>query len=224
MKTHKCRVCGACLPATTEHFYLAGRYFNWICKPCMIERAGHWKRQRFGWPGSRDVVCERCGLVFVSAKRNARYCTRFCKLEARKAKEKKDRLAVKGDQRRCIRCGEAIPPTMRADAKFCSSSCNAKAHAQGRSFRRRAASHDQRETALISLAAIAERDRWLCGLCGTRVPPGARHPDPRAPSLDHIVPLSRGGTNEASNLQLTHLICNLQKRDSAKNEQLRLLG
>lgn len=30
-------------------------------------------------------------------------------------------------------------------------------------------------------------------------------------SLDHIVPLAKGGTHEQSNLQWTHLVENLQK-------------
>lgn len=32
-------------------------------------------------------------------------------------------------------------------------------------------------------------------------------------SIDHIVPISKGGTNDRSNLQLTHVWCNLEKGD-----------
>lgn len=39
-----------------------------------------------------------------------------------------------------------------------------------------------------------------------------RHPDPLCASIDHIVPLSQGGTNDLTNLQLAHLRCNLRKR------------
>jgi 5-methylcytosine-specific restriction endonuclease McrA len=46
-----------------------------------------------------------------------------------------------------------------------------------------------------------------------------------APSLDHIVPLSLGGSPDSpANLQLTHLRCNLAKRDRPAGEQLRLIG
>lgn len=77
---------------------------------------------------------------------------------------------------------------------------------------------------LLSVAAIARRDKWRCGLCGGRVSQHLKHPDLMASSMDHIIPLSQGGTNDLANLQLTHLRCNLSKRQTARNEQLRILG
>jgi hypothetical protein len=43
-----------------------------------------------------------------------------------------------------------------------------------------------------------------------------RRYDPLAASIDHIWPRSRGGTNDDSNLQITHLRCNLLKHDQAQ--------
>jgi hypothetical protein len=45
---------------------------------------------------------------------------------------------------------------------------------------------------------IGERDGWLCGICQDRghlVDPSRRRPDPRSPSIDHIVPVIAGGTH-----------------------------
>ena len=54
----------------------------------------------------------------------------------------------------------------------------------------------------------------VCGICGQPVDKTLRYPDPMAPSVDHIIPLSRGGhPSDISNLQLTHWICNRQKSD-----------
>ena len=39
-------------------------------------------------------------------------------------------------------------------------------------------------------------------------------PDPMSASLDHIVPLSRGGTHTLDNVQLAHLACNERKHNS----------
>jgi 5-methylcytosine-specific restriction endonuclease McrA len=47
-------------------------------------------------------------------------------------------------------------------------------------------------------------------------------PDPMSPSLDHILPLSKGGTHEPRNVQLAHLGCNVRKYNSGV-DQLRLL-
>jgi len=46
--------------------------------------------------------------------------------------------------------------------------------------------------------------------------PATRRYDPLAASIDHILPRSRGGTDDDSNLQITHLRCNLLKHDQAQ--------
>lgn len=82
-----------------------------------------------------------------------------------------------------------------------------------------------RKKPLINLAAIAKRDRYRCGICGERVDMTLKHPDPGFPSIDHIVPLAKGGSDiDPANLQLSHLRCNLAKRDRGGDEQLRLIG
>jgi hypothetical protein len=43
-----------------------------------------------------------------------------------------------------------------------------------------------------------------------------RRYDPLAASIDHILPKSRGGTDDDGNLQITHLRCNLLKHDQAQ--------
>ena len=58
---------------------------------------------------------------------------------------------------------------------------------------------------------VFERDSWVCGLCSLLVDPDAAYPDPGSASLDHVVPLSRGGEHSLSNVQLAHLSCNVSK-------------
>jgi 5-methylcytosine-specific restriction endonuclease McrA len=65
---------------------------------------------------------------------------------------------------------------------------------------------------LISRAEIAQRDGWRCGICSKKVRPDLEHPDPYCASIDHVLPLARGGDNSPANLQLAHLRCNLSKK------------
>ncbi len=58
---------------------------------------------------------------------------------------------------------------------------------------------------------VWERDKGRCGLCGEMVDWDVKYPDPRSPSIDHIVPISKGGVHSYDNVQITHLRCNVGK-------------
>ena len=58
---------------------------------------------------------------------------------------------------------------------------------------------------------IYNRDKWICQICKKSVEKNLYFPNPKCASLDHIIPLSRGGTHESGNVQLAHLSCNTSK-------------
>jgi hypothetical protein len=60
---------------------------------------------------------------------------------------------------------------------------------------------------------VYERDGWTCGLCQLPVDPGLPWPDPVSASVDHILPLSQGGSHTLANVQCAHLSCNSRKCD-----------
>jgi hypothetical protein len=60
---------------------------------------------------------------------------------------------------------------------------------------------------------VFERDGWTCGPCMRPVDPAIAWPDPMSASVDHIVPLSRGGAHALANVQCAHLGCNSSKGD-----------
>lgn len=55
---------------------------------------------------------------------------------------------------------------------------------------------------------------WKCIVCDSEIDSSLAHPDPRSVSLDHVVPLSCGGTHTWHNVAPAHLECNLDKKDS----------
>lgn len=71
---------------------------------------------------------------------------------------------------------------------------------------------------------IFTRDRWRCGICGQPVDRNATCPEPLAPTIDHIIPVSRGGPDTPANVRCAHLSCNVRKGTGATHDQLRLLG
>jgi ribosomal protein S27E len=68
--------------------------------------------------------------------------------------------------------------------------------------------------------AIFERDGYRCQICKRKTK--GKWPDPLSPTLDHIIPLSKGGPHLAHNCQCAHARCNGEKYDRAANDQLRL--
>lgn len=54
----------------------------------------------------------------------------------------------------------------------------------------------------------------ICGICGKPVNKQIKYPDPMAPCIDHIIPVSKNGhPSDIENLQLAHWTCNRQKSD-----------
>lgn len=77
--------------------------------------------------------------------------------------------------------------------------------------------------AKVNRADIYARDGYTCQLCGRKVNMNLVYPHPKSASLDHILPLSKGGTHEPKNVQLAHRICNMRKKNTGA-DQLRLFG
>lgn len=54
----------------------------------------------------------------------------------------------------------------------------------------------------------------VCAICGKPVDFSLKYPHPLSPTIDHIIPLAKGGhPSDISNLQLAHRCCNRQKSD-----------
>lgn len=60
----------------------------------------------------------------------------------------------------------------------------------------------------MTIERIAERDGWSCWLCGGALDGDGPLNGPAAPTIDHVVPRSRGGRSDLSNLRLAHRRCN----------------
>lgn len=71
---------------------------------------------------------------------------------------------------------------------------------------------------LFTHQEVFERDAWLCGICSTAVDRTLSYPHPMSPSLDHVVPLARGGEHSRANTRLAHLNCNVRRGVGADDE------
>lgn len=58
------------------------------------------------------------------------------------------------------------------------------------------------------------KTQTVCGICGKPVDLSLKYPHPLSATIDHIVPVSKGGhPSDINNLQLAHRCCNRAKSD-----------
>lgn len=76
---------------------------------------------------------------------------------------------------------------------------------------RRRARQRKAFVAAVDCREVYDRCRGRCHICGGSVRWETPYPDPLSKSLDHVTPLSRGGTHEPGNVRLAHLRCNVVK-------------
>ena len=117
----------------------------------------------------------------------------------------------------CRRCGALIGK----HAWNCET-CNREARRAER--RRRDALQRGAISEPYTLAEIADRDRRTCQLCRKRVAMTKTVPHPKAPTIDHVIPLAEGGHDTRANVQLAHFICNSIKGARGETQQLALIG
>ncbi len=108
----------------------------------------------------------------------------------------------------------------------CSTECKRKRDRQAKRLhkdKRRAVKRNAyRED--VSRRRVFESDSYRCHLCRRKTDTTKQVPHPRAPTIDHVIPLGRGGTHEPSNCRTACFQCNATKSDRGGGEQLLLIA
>lgn len=168
------------------------------------------------WDQERE--CYGCALRFDVKKGSKRaFCTAPCRsLYIRSGGERLEGEHPAGVKAltgsypfaECAWCGDEFP-VRSVRAKFCSDGCAVRAHVNGR--RRRLAAVN---AGVYSKLEIFERDGWVCQLCFEDIDPHEKWPSDWCATVDHVMPISEGGTDRISNLQAAHWRCNRDKGNS----------
>jgi hypothetical protein len=165
-------------------------------------------------------TCAECGGQY--AKGRYRYCSEPCSERARRRMDLVRYGKTPGEVDRCRKCGMSVP----MKRKSCDS-CLAVAvqNERQRARRRRKARQRGVVSEPYTLGEIAARDRHRCGICRKAVPmTGVVVPHPKAPTIDHVLPLAAGGHDVRANVQLAHFLCNSTKGAGGGFQQLALIG
>ena len=184
--------------------------------------------------------CEGCGKRFVPKRRDKRFCSRKCRKreyhreyyrrpDVREWKREYNReYQRRPDVRERAREYEQRPdarerkrerdrrPDVREKKREYNREYRSRPDARERkraAGRKRTARLGGKEKHRRRLSDLLIAQEGLCGLCGHGLPK-----DRRQVHVDHIYPVSLGGTNAVSNLQAVCKPCNESKHDSTMAE------
>ena len=162
--------------------------------------------------GKDWMTCPECGDMFLGYPNQVR-CSIACanKSRAEDPAVIAARRAERAYWRRarecpvefgeCVACGRTFSFDPRWGRTTCSDECSKMMRSNRRRPWRKFASR------------VYERDGFTCWLCNTETLTEYVMGDPLSPSLDHVVPRSRGGDDAMGNLRTAHMICNAYRRD-----------
>lgn len=140
---------------------------------------------------SQPRHCIFCGDVFIGVHSDRKYCSQACRDSAREDRHKAANQGKARSRRPVVLTDEWI------------------AREKARQARRRGAL----TAGPVSRDEIFERDGYVCQLCDEPVDLDLKFPDPGFGTLDHIIPIAKGGSHTLWNLQLAHFLCNQRKSD-----------
>ena len=170
-------------------------------------------------------ICEICGAGYRTRDRRIRTCGRVCGRVLMQASRP-------GDYRRAYfgLCSICHKPYSNRNMKLgkysiCKESECKREHNRLRGlinyqlhadrFKTTAQNRRTRQAGVfvesISTKKIGVRDGWHCYLCDLPIDPSLKNRNPLMPSLDHVIPISKGGLHSKSNVRITHYRCNLEK-------------
>lgn len=160
--------------------------------------------------GRRERSCAACGAIGVRG--DGIYCSTLCAprnaFDRRSRAKAKLTLAARGTVGRtwthgpCRICGTPTTWKSHRDAA-CSPRCSRRIKALARKGRHR-----------IRRVEVFARDGYSCWLCDKPTDATAKVPHPLAPTIDHVLPRSHGGSDDPANLRCAHFICNSRRGDA----------
>ena len=183
-----------------------------------------------GRNASRSRYCSNeCRQVHSSRQRGCKPMEEYLKeLERQKeetARIKEAERKAKIKTKVCTECGETFE-TIRPNQLTCSKECS---RLRKNRLRRHYKEKRYNETNLIdkdiTVKVLYKRDKGICYICGGKCDfkdhtqiNGHFTAGPNYPSIDHIIPIARGGMHAWDNVKLAHHHCNSMKSDILPSE------
>lgn len=161
------------------------------------------------------IKCAECGAKTPRFSKSVEGKTRCVK-----CRQASRRLAEKNRPKpltwTCQNCGRerTRPPTRGQVPRYCSTSCE-----QIAAFHRRRSRLANAFVEDVNRLEVFMADGYTCYLCGKKTDPRKSYPHPKSPTIDHVIPISKGGLHERANCRTACARCNSAKQDRGGGEQ-----
>lgn len=158
-------------------------------------------------------LCRGCGKPFGARRKNRLQCSEECDREyARRNSVEWSRSKSSRDGKAAV-CKECRKPyVIQYGLKlrdYCSHQCQTtRLHRINRALSK-AIRRGCTATERVDPRDVFERDAYCCWICGGET--SGRVPDANAPTLDHVHPISEGGSHTMNNLRCAHFRCNWER-------------
>lgn len=148
--------------------------------------------------------CDWCSQMFETDYVTKLYCNRQHKWQAKKHRQRDRTRQGNTITKMCSGC--ALPfRTHHSQVVYCSQDCRLF-YTKRRRKETRKALVPKRLTKILLY-----KSNGNCAICHEPIDTSVEWPNRRSFSIDHIIPISKNGSDEINNLQATHLRCNMQK-------------
>ena len=158
-----------------------------------------------------DQTCQQCGSTYSPTGRRQHYCSPQCQRRAlvdHGPKQCSIPGCTRGHRARGL-CQAHLKREYRKQGMITPEPWGDRRKARDQERRARKAGATIGPT--FTPTQVFDRDQWKCQLCGEHVDSTLQWPDPKSASLDHRIPLAKGGEHSLANTQLAHLDCNVSK-------------
>lgn len=177
-------------------------------------------------PSKSRITCQKCKKEHIRRKQKEK------DIQAQFKRMMKARVPARF--KNCCECGQTFlvgfgTKTSGGHEKFCSQICMRMHRKKIKRNQNRA--HDKRLKRCavidhsINLKDLYDRDLGICWLCGSRCDWNDKRIRKRTvicgetyPSIDHVLPIAKGGEHIWENVRLAHRGCNSHKRDMVLSE------
>lgn len=164
-----------------------------------------WYGKASAWPRLPLSACDHCGETYAQASRNSMYCSARCRekvawinrVHASGGLTREEWAQV---DRNCTDCAATYRSPHAGDIRCVP--CRTVARAKSRSW-----------ITPARRLRLYVRDNYMCHLCGEVTDPTLDATDANYPTLDHLIPRSKGGTDDDTNLSTAHFECNWIRSD-----------